>query len=83
MERAIVNFINKDQNECAEIDIPLDITSNDLIYALNESFSLGLDSENIIDYYLVTENPIAFLKGNKLLDEYGIRNGTDIIFKRR
>jgi len=31
---------------------------------------------------LISENPIAFLRGNKTLREYGIRNGSWIIYKR-
>ena len=58
------------------------ITANDLIIALNEAFHLEMDVNNIFNCYLVAENPIAFLHGNKELSEFGIRNGTKIIFKR-
>ncbi len=83
METAIINFINIVEDTNTEMEIPLNITANDLIYALDEVFLLGIDREDVLECYLVAENPIAFLKGNKELSEYGIRNGTDIIFTRR
>jgi uncharacterized ubiquitin-like protein YukD len=81
-EKAIVEFINKNDNSKTELEIPINITANDLIIALNKAFNLEMDIENIFNCYLVAENPIAFLHGNKELSEYGIRNGTKIIFKR-
>lgn len=81
-EKAIVEFINKNDNRKTELEIPINITANDLIIALNKAFNLEMDIENIFNCYLVAENPIAFLHGNKELSEYSIRNGTKIIFKR-
>lgn len=81
-EKAIVEFINKNDNRKTELEIPINITANDLIIALNKAFNLEMDIDNIFNCYLVAENPIAFLHGNKDLSEYGIRNGTKIIFKR-
>lgn len=81
-EKAIVEFINKKNNMQVELEIPTNITSNDLIVALNSAFSLGMDINNMFNCYLVSENPIAFLHGNKQLSEYGIRNGSRIIFTR-
>ena len=58
------------------------ITANDLVLALNEAYGLGMDTDNIFSCYLVAENPIAFLRGNKTLKEFGIRNGSYIIYRR-
>lgn len=82
METAIVEFINKNSNYAEEIEIPLSITANDLIYALNNAYELGLNKENVFEYYLSSENPIAFLRGEKALTDFGLRNGTIIIYKR-
>lgn len=79
---AIVQFINSSTKQNIELEIPVNITANDLIIALNEAFDLKMDVDNIFGCYLIAENPIAFLHGNKELSEYGIRNGTKIIFKR-
>ena len=62
--------------------MPLSITANDLIYALNNAYELGLNSENVFEYYLCSEKPIAFLRGEKTLADFGLRNGSVIIFKR-
>ena len=64
-EKAIVEFINKNDNSKTELEIPINITANDLIIALNKVFNLEMDIENIFNCYLVAENPIAFLHGNK------------------
>lgn len=81
-DKAIVQFINSNTKQNIELEIPTNITANDLIIALNETFNLEMDIDNIFGCYLIAENPIAFLHGNKELSEYGIRNGTKIIFKR-
>lgn len=81
-DSAIVEFYNKKTNQVVELEIPLGITASDLALALNETYSLGMDTENVFSCYLVSENPIAFLRGNKMLSEYGIRNGSRIIYAR-
>lgn len=81
-ETAIITFNIYEKNVNVDLEIPINITANDLIIALNEIFDLKMDVENLFNCYLVTENPIVFLHGNKVLSEYGIRNGTKIIFKR-
>ena len=46
--------------------------------ALNQAFQLGIDTNNILNCYLKTESPTALIRGNKLLRDYGLRNGTII-----
>lgn len=82
MASVSVNFINRKNSTYTELEIPLDISANELIAALKEAYDLDIDLDNYFECYLVSENPIAFLKGNKLLEAYGIRNGTSIIFAR-
>lgn len=82
MNSRVVTFYNYDEKYELELEVPINITASDLIYALNESLNLQMDTEDIYNNYLVSENPIAFLKGNRTLEEFGIRNGTNIIFKR-
>ncbi len=81
-ETAIVKFYNENTAERYELEIPLNITANDLVLGLNEAYHLGMDTENIFSCYLASENPIAFLRGNKTLSALGIRNGSRIIYKR-
>lgn len=63
-----------------DLEIPLDISANDLVIALNSAYDLGIDTSDVKNCYLKAENPIALLKGNKLLSDYGIRNATVINF---
>jgi uncharacterized ubiquitin-like protein YukD len=81
-ETAIVEFCNLENGTTAELEVPLWITANDLIQGLNEAYELGMNIEDIFSCHLVAENPIAFLRGNKTLKEFGIRNGTSIIYRR-
>ena len=81
MDRAIVLFKSDKKGINVDIDIPLDITASELVVALNSAYALEIDTNNIKDCYLKSENPIALLKGNRLLEDYGIRNGS-IIYHR-
>lgn len=82
-EKVIVDFVNNATKFKTEIEIPLDITANDLAMSLNQAYELNMDVDNKFNCYLVAENPIAFLRGNKTLREFGIRKGTIIIYTRR
>ena len=62
----------------ADILVPLDISANELIIGVNEGFGLGMDITDMSKCFLRTENPIALVKGNKILREFGLRNGTVI-----
>lgn len=72
----ILNLIK--QKASADLEVPLDITANELVVALNSAFNLGIDTSDINKCYLKAENPITLLKGNKTLSEFGIRNGSII-----
>jgi len=80
---AIIRFQNLKAKTEVDVDIPLNITANELVVALNDAYNLGIDVSDVKKCYLVSENPVAFLKGNKILEEYGIRNGSIIYFKDR
>lgn len=70
------------KNTCYDILVPADLTANELIVALNQAFSLGVDCSDITQCYLQTENPIALLKGNRCIQEYGLHHGSIIHFTR-
>ena len=80
--RAIVIFQIVKEGREVDLDIPLYISANDLVIALNEAYHLEIDVTDIKHCYLKSENPIALLKGNKTLAEFGIRNGSTIIFDK-
>lgn len=74
----ILNIIKR--NFTVDLEVPLDISANDLVIALNTAYELGIDTSDIKNCYLKAENPIALLKGNKTLAEFGLRNGSVINF---
>lgn len=79
-EVAIIVFNIIKRNFTVDLEVPLDISANDLVIALNTAYDLGIDTQDIKNCYLKAENPIALLKGNKTLSEFGIRNGSVINF---
>lgn len=66
------------KNQQMDLDIPLDISANELIIALNQGLKLGMDTADISKCHLKTENPVALLRGNKLLKDFRLREGTII-----
>lgn len=82
METIVVRFVITKMGREYDLDIPISITANELVYALNEAYSLGIDTSDVKKCYLQAENPIALLKGNKTLEEFGLRNGSIIYFTR-
>lgn len=77
-DTVIVVFNIKKRNVTVDLEIPLYISANELVIALNNAYDLGIDVSNIKDCFLKAENPITLLKGNKTLAEFGIRNGSVI-----
>lgn len=77
-DRIIAILFIHGRNEKIDVDIPLDITANDLIVGLNLGYELGMDTSDLSKCFLRSENPIALLKGNRTLREYGLRNGTTL-----
>lgn len=63
-----------------DLEIPLDISANELFIGINSAYDLGVDTTDIKNCYLKAENPIALLRGNKTLREYGIRNGSRVYY---
>lgn len=79
-DKAIIVFKIHKKNTQQDLEVPLDISANDLVLALNTAYDLGIDVSDVKNCYLKAENPIALLKGNKALSDFGVRNGTVIRF---
>lgn len=79
-EKAIIVFNVIRRGLSQDLEVPLNITANELVTALNTAYSLEIDTSDMKNCYLKAENPIALLRGNKTLEEYGIHNGTIINF---
>lgn len=67
-------------NKEIDLDVPVSITAQELVVAVNESYNLGIDTADAKSCHLQAENPIALVKGNKKLSEFGFRNGTIVYF---
>lgn len=79
-EKAVIVFKILNRKQSFDLEIPLSISANDLVLALNSAYELGIDTSNIKNCYLKAERPIALLKGNKSLENFGVRNGTIIYY---
>ena len=79
-DTAIIILNITKRNFTVDLEVPLDISANDLVNALNTAYELGIDTSDIKNCYLKAEHPIALLKGNKTLAEFGLRNGSVINF---
>lgn len=77
-ERIVAVLERHREGKRTDVDLPLNITANEAIIGLNQAFGLGMDTSNLSRCFLRTENPIALLKGNRTLEEFGLRDGTVI-----
>ena len=77
-DKAIVIFRIPKREFTVDLEVPLFISANELVTALNTAYDLQIDMSDVKNCYLKAENPIALLRGNKTLAEYGIRNGSII-----
>lgn len=79
-KQAIIIFKLAARREIYDVEVPLQITANELFHALNEAYALGADESNLTSCYLQAMNPIALLKGDKTLEEYGLRNASVVMY---
>lgn len=79
-DRAVVILKIRERHMSVDLEVPLFISANELLTALNSAYALGIDVTDIKSCYLKAENPIVLLRGNKTLAEFGVRNGTVINF---
>ena len=59
-------------------DVVVGPESRGFIFGCPVAYELGIDTTDIKNCYLKAESPIALLKGDKTLAEFGIRNGSVI-----
>lgn len=79
---AVVIFNAPKKSIDVDLEIPLDISANDLIVALDAAYQLGINLLDMKECYLQAERPTVLLRGNKTLAELGIRTGSVITFNR-
>lgn len=78
MEKAIVILNLYKRGEAIDLEVPLNITANELVTGINSAYELGIDTSDVKNCFLRAENPIMLLRGEKTLAEFGVRNGTRI-----
>ena len=83
MDKIIVRFKNCKDNTACDLEIPLDITAQDLVEALNTAFHLGIDTQDPAKAFLQAESPVALLRGEYPLRSFGLRRGSSIYFVGR
>ncbi len=59
-----------------DVRVPLEISANELVISLNSAYDLGIDTQDYRQCYLRCERPIALLRGERSLRDFGVRNGT-------
>ena len=82
-KKVIVQFCNEKKGKVVDLEIPLDISANELITALNSGFKLGINLNDETKCHMVSENPIGLLMGEQTLEQLGINDGSRIIYKGR
>ena len=68
-------------NETHDLEVPLDISAGELCSALFKLY-MGDKKEGVAQHYLRAERPIALLRGERTLRDYGVRDGTLINMTR-
>lgn len=81
MENKAVIMFRTGNGDVKDVEVPLNITVKELIWALNVAYSLGIATEKLSESYLKAENPIALMQGEKTLEAFGIHDGTSINFE--
>lgn len=82
MNTIVIIFNNNLGRTSTDLEVPLDITANDLVIALNKAYNLGIDITNQKHCYLKAENPFVLLRGGKKLSDYGLHDGSIINFTK-
>ena len=79
MDKAVITVKIENQSQEYELEIPLDVSVKEICAALIKALKLEERNINISGYYIKTENPTCFLKGNDVLKKFNISNGTTMI----
>lgn len=77
LSHAIITINITYAEKSVDLEVPLDISASELCSALFEKY-LPARHGDIGQYYLKAERPIALLRGDHTLREYGIRDGSVI-----
>lgn len=81
-EKVIVQFDNLMRNESVDLEIPLEITADEFVHAIDSAMKLRINFSDPSQSYLSCENPTILIKGDKTLEELGLRDGSRVIYFR-
>lgn len=82
-DKIVLVVIFLERNISEELEVPADISADELILALNQIYELNLNPERVFSYYLKADNPKVLLQGQRTLKEFGVRNGTIIYLENK
>jgi len=82
-DRIVIVIIDRKLGLYDDLEVPVDLTANDLIMALQNMYSIEKKMDTPFDYYLKSNFPKALLKGEKTLAEYGLHDGSEIYLWNR
>lgn len=77
-DRVTVRFVDEIRKIDVDLEVPLDISANELVTAINSAYDLGIDTDDMKVCYLKSEDPTVLLKGSRTLREFGVRTGSII-----
>lgn len=80
-DKAIITVYLIKQGISKDLEVPLDISANELCEALFHQYYPEHEGD-VEQFFLRSERPIALLRGEKTLREYGIRDGSVINITR-
>lgn len=75
----LIDHVNQSR---VDLEVDPEITAIELFTGLNNALGWGNDLQNSSCCYLSCENPIALLRGDHTLQEFGVRNASTIHYIR-
>ena len=79
-DSVVIIFKSIEKKISVDLEVPLYITARELVVGLNNAYDLGIDVNDIKKCYLKVDNPVMLLRGNMLLRDAGIRNGSIVSY---
>lgn len=78
METCVIIFENRITHLCTDLEVPLDISADELVLALAAIYQLGFHEQE--KRYLYSERPNAVLSGSKTLRDFGLRDASCVYY---
>ena len=77
-DRYVIRIHLPERQDIEELEVPADITVLDLIGALSDIYHLPVNRHRIFEYYLKMNFPRALLRGETVLKDTGMRDGSEV-----